>query len=575
MSQWTAENPGAGSPPDIRAASSRRTTEASTIRSAGGTLAAATNTAREGWQGLGANALVTSVDPLRTELDVLAAQSDTDAATLLRYANEVDAIQQAQNSLSNRMNQIKTQISRKRLAQGAPAVTDENEQWYARTQIDDLTRQIDSLTRQLTGLSAQLHALAQQRNAADSAAIMALTTLESRGVFSPTGGILGGGASTITLQNLVGLSELDLATIATVHPDLVDELFRTSAPTEVNAWWTSLTADQQTALTIGASNLVGALNGLPPAVRVAANRVNAAKQLPDLEQREFTGDVSNPTAVNANFVSPRYVDYLRRVVNGDVQLYLWRPEKGAVIEMSGDPHTAKSALFVVPGTNASISEFISDSPTTEFANWQVEYSRTHTVLAFTVLTGPMPHLTPDPVDFWSNGPQNNAFVTARAPELAAFEQGVFTALPDLPTVAYEHSYTTAIGSAAEALGGTPTVRVLAGGVGATHGYEPSQNVAPYAIQAPNDINRYYAGVQLWEVGFGVAPERIPGIRVLDSEMGGIPVNPLVASLEGPASLALQAPWSVENHINLMSDDESVNGAALHHVQSLLETGGGR
>lgn len=102
-----------------------------------------------------------------------------------------------------------------------------------------------------------------------------------------------------------------------------------------------------------------------------------------------------------------------------------------------------------------------------------------------------------------------------------------------------------------------------------------QNVARYAIQAPNDINRYYAGVQLWEVGFGVAPERIPGIRVLDSEMGGIPVNPLVASLEGPASLALQAPWSVENHINLMSDDESVNGAALHHVQSLLETGGGR
>lgn len=53
------------------------------------------------------------------------------------------------------------------------------------------------------------------------------------------------------------------------------------------------------------------------------------------------------------------------------------------------------------------------------------------------------------------------------------------------------------------------------------------------------------------------------------------MNPLVASLEGPASLALQAPWSVENHINLMSDDESVNGAALHHVQSLLETGGGR
>ena len=80
--------------------------------------------------------------------------------------------------------------------------------------------------------------------------------------------------------------------------------------------------------------------------------------------------------------------------------------------MAGDPRTAKSALFVVPGTNASISEFTSDNPTTGFANWQVERSvPPGCVLAFTVLTGPMPYLTPDPVDFWSNGPQNNAFAT--------------------------------------------------------------------------------------------------------------------------------------------------------------------
>lgn len=165
----------------------------------------------------------------------------------------------------------------------------------------------------------------------------------------------------------------------------------------------SRTLDQQHALVLGGSTLIGALDGLPPAIRVAANRVNAANQLPDLERRQFTADFNHLATVNTNFVDPHLVNYLRRVADGDVQLYLWRPEKGAIIEMAGDPRTAKSALFVVPGTNASISEFTSDNPTTGFANWQVERSvPPGSVLAFTVLTGPMPYLTPDPVDFWPN-----------------------------------------------------------------------------------------------------------------------------------------------------------------------------
>lgn len=100
---------------------------------------------------------------------------------------------------------------------------------------------------------------------------------------------------------------------------------------------------------------IGALNGLPPAIRVAANRIHAANPLQDLERLQFTADIDHLATVNTNFVDPHLANYLRRVADGDVQLYLWRPEKGAIIEMAGDPRTAKSAMFVVPGTNASIS----------------------------------------------------------------------------------------------------------------------------------------------------------------------------------------------------------------------------
>lgn len=162
---------------------------------------------------------------------------------------------------------------------------------------------------------------------------------------------------------------------------------------------------------------------------------------------------------------------------------------------------------------------------------------------------------------------------ARAPELAAFEKGIFATMPGVPTVSYENSYASAIGSAAEAYGGTPTVRVLSASVGATFGYEPAPDVIRYAIQAPNDINRYYAGLQAWEVGFGVAPESIPGINVLDSGQSGLPINAAIAQVElgvgGPLAVAVQIPDSVSNHIDTMSDDIQKNAASMREVQRLL------
>ncbi|MBG0717141.1 hypothetical protein G3N18_03440 [Microbacterium sp. 2C] len=106
-----------------------------------------------------------------------------------------------------------------------------------------------------------------------------------------------------------------------------------------------------------------------------------------------------------------------------------------------------------------------------------------------------------------------------------------------------------------------------------YGYEPANDVARYAIQAPNDINRIYAGQQAWEVGFGIAPEQIPRITILNSGMSGLPMNPMTVSMEaslaGPLAVAAQIPASVDNHIDMMSDDLSVNGTSLRSVRELL------
>ncbi|APZ35618.1 hypothetical protein BOH66_16300 [Microbacterium aurum] len=566
--QWSEADPGAGSPADIRAGAGMNSTVASRAADALGDLSAAGAAREQGWQATASTALASGLTSGSAELQQITEQATADANALSAYATQVESIKMRQTSITSQIDQA---TSRMRVLRR------DLELWDDPDLIERSESRIADTQWRLRGLNTQLDQLANERAAADNAALIALGGITSRGTLAAWS--TPGAPASVTLGQLAGMSETDIATLLAAHPELIDKLLTAQTPAQTAAWWQSLTLDQQHALVLGGSTLIGALDGLPPAIRVAANRINAANQLPDLERRQFTADFDHLVTVNTNFVDPHLVNYLRRVADGDVQLYLWRPEKGAIIEMAGDPRTAKSALFVVPGTNASISEFTSDNPTTRFASWQVEKSASHSVLAFTVLTGPMPYLTPAPVDFWSNGPQNNAFASARAPELAAFERGIFAAIPAVPTVSYEHSYATAVGSAAEAYGGTPTARVLAGGVGAMYGYEPADNVTRYAIQAPNDVNRIYAGQQAWEVGFGVAPESIRGINILDSGMSGLPINPTIAQLEtavaGPLAVAVQVPAGVESHINLMSDDESVNGTSLRNVRQILSELGSR
>ncbi|KSU55193.1 PspA/IM30 family protein [Microbacterium enclense] len=369
------------------------------------------------------------------------------------------------------------------------------------------------------------------------------------------------------LHRLARRDGADAARLLRQNPQWAD-IIRRGQPDAVATWWASLSPTTAAALVAGVPALIGNLDGVALADRVAANRARAAGHLADLRAKRdralgLHGPAGAPRArvvpsANVNRID-REIAYFQAVAAGRKLLYAWDPSHGSLIEMSGDPSTAKAALFVVPGTNTTADSFYVEEPITRFANWQVRGGR-ESVVAFTVMTGPMPQL--DEI-LSGGGPQWNHYAEDRAPEYAQFVKGVQAADPSLWTMSYEHSYGGGVGSAAEAYGGTVNARFLAASVGAADDYTPSADTAYFSAQGPDDINRYYAGLQLGPFGFGTRPESISDVNIVASGLPG--VDPLNVALGAPFVIAA----SVDHHNRLMSDDEEVNGTVLNTVNQIL------
>lgn len=329
-------------------------------------------------------------------------------------------------------------------------------------------------------------------------------------------------------------------------------------PSAAAVWWSGLSAATRETLIRSAPERIGALDGLPADVRVAANRVVARERLSELETVLTTLARRESAPASEAELEPLRQEhsYLARVVSGAVKLYLFAPDRGALVEMTGDPATATGILLVVPGTNASIRSFMVPDPVTAFADWQVDHADPSTpVVAFTVLAAPMPQLSID----LASGPQNNTIATAAGASYARIVEGIDVAFPGLPTLSYEHSAGSQVGSAAEEDGAHFDARFLAAGVGATDGYTTSPGTAYYAAQATDDINRLYAGFQMGDIGYGVGPEEFPGITIIDPGLSDVPVSAMGGMLARGLTL----------HNRLFSGDASANGTVLADVRLLL------
>ncbi|KTR95968.1 hypothetical protein NS220_04060 [Microbacterium testaceum] len=358
------------------------------------------------------------------------------------------------------------------------------------------------------------------------------------------------------------------------HPEWVS-ILRRAQPGAIATWWNALPPATAAALVSATPAVIGNLDGVAIASRLAANRARAAERVEELRRARLEASAlaerlgpSLRIPLAEAKVRVRELDleiaYFEAVRDGRKQLYAWDPDRGSLIEMSGDPSQATSALFVVPGTNTRAASFFGDEPITRFADWQSSTAHGSAV-SFTVMTGPMPQLSEIPL---GGGPQFNTYASQRAPEYADFVKGIEATRPDLWTMSYEHSYAGAIGSAAEAYGGIVNARFMAATVGAVGPYTPASETQYFAAQAPDDINRYYAGLRLADLGFDVPPESFPGVQIVDSRLPGVnPQNLIVGGTMGIVS------DSIGHHNALMSDDERINGTVLNSVSSLLLTEG--
>jgi hypothetical protein len=379
------------------------------------------------------------------------------------------------------------------------------------------------------------------------------------------------------LTRLADRGGADAARLLAAHPEWV-AVIRRAHPAAIAQWWNSLPPATTVALIAAMPAVIGNLDGVAIETRVAVNRVRAAARVEELRRQRLEAQL-DADPLTTRFRSPsaqadgrlRAIDdeiaYFQAVQEGRKHLYAWDPDHGSLIEMSGDPSRATSALFVVPGTNTEAASFFGEKPVTRFADWQVNNARpSGEVLAFTVMTGPMPQLD---LTRPAEGPQFNGLARARGGELANVLLGLNATAPTLWTMSYEHSYASAVGSEAETHGATFNARFLAGGVGAIGPYTPQEATAYYAAQAPDDVNRFYAGLRVGDIGFGVPPESIRGIKVVDSGISGIHPMKVLYNPFAPLSLA---EAGVDHHNALMSDDERVNGNVLKAVQQLLKDG---
>lgn len=361
-----------------------------------------------------------------------------------------------------------------------------------------------------------------------------------------------------SLGDLAALDRHGIAELVAADPELIPLLIEQTTAAQAAAWWARTDAAHRAALLEAAPVLIGSLDGIDVADRVSANRLAARTRLAridDLLQRLSGREDDGAASVMGDLLRERR--YLMKVVAGQVKLYLYSPQRGALVEVAGDPTTATSVLLVVPGTNASLSSFMVDDPVTSFADWQVANADPGSpIVAFTVLAAPMPQISLNIV----SGPQNNTIATAAGADYARIVQGIDVALPGLPTLSYEHSAGSQVGSSAEMHGARFDVRFLAGGVGATDGYQPIAGTTYYAAQAAEDVNRYYAGVQVGDIGYGIGPEDIPGVIVVD---------PGYSEKEASGSVGAMLLQGLDLHNRLFSGDGRTNGTVLKDVRLLL------
>jgi hypothetical protein len=172
-----------------------------------------------------------------------------------------------------------------------------------------------------------------------------------------------------TAMNEAFARVLDLASVDRLHggvADPADAALATkppggASPREVNAWWDSLTPEQQQAVIAAAPGSIGNLDGIPAGARDEANTVALDRDLADWHNAADQGVITDDERqwlANAEAARDAQAEIEGRVdpVTGlpiETQIYLYDPTAfdgdGAIAISAGNVDTADNVAVLTPG----------------------------------------------------------------------------------------------------------------------------------------------------------------------------------------------------------------------------------
>ena len=251
----------------------------------------------------------------------------------------------------------------------------------------------------------------------------------------------------------------------------------------------AMTPEQRQRLIDEFPKQVGNTDGVPWAMRIAANRVNIAQAIAD-ERREGNPGSQGRVAFYQGLLG-EVDDPARTGRRVDRQILAFDPDRASLIELNGSLATAKSVAVMVPGLNTTIEDSAANTKT---ARRFVSATRGE-VAAITYLGGPFPRGENVAGVVDAADPR---YALEMAPRLVAFSEDVDRTVDatgrDIPVTYIGHSYGGSIMGTAEVFGLTAdrTLYLAAAGAGVgvddpSDWHNRNPDVLRFSMTAPGDF----------------------------------------------------------------------------------------
>lgn len=263
--------------------------------------------------------------------------------TIADGASKVPALITRANDQLDHARRVANEIAARTAPPTPPEVANAAKAALAKSNEQDAKHAYTAVVKELRALAAELKPL-----------VADLTSGSFPGKTQPGHANAPGG-----LRALRQLTPAQLAALSTAQQIQLAALL-SKDPEKVWGWWTTLSDAQRATLLTHLSPLLGRLDGLPPVVRVAANRTNAGTDLAanEAELARLRALPGNPENAHKIALLETENGYLKRAVDGSVHLYLYDRDASRVIEVVGDlSQTPTNVIYYNPGTFTGMPDF--------------------------------------------------------------------------------------------------------------------------------------------------------------------------------------------------------------------------